>query len=205
VAVDARANRCRPAPGIDTTLVRINRADGDFSSTYLEAFGHATWIRLLDSTRPAGSVGVGAGVSWFAPFLFGQLSAEQRALYGSVRARVVPEGMWRVRPACVDGGGWRGGCWASGRARATAEFVLAPRGRGGLAERLSPRVVPYRWSAEASFAADRLLGIGPFVRWVDGQDYYNIGFVNRRRELMFGVMLDMSGPDRVRKLDRRPD
>jgi hypothetical protein len=40
-----------------------------------------------------------------------------------------------------------------------------------------------------------------FVRLNDGQDYYNIGFVNRRRATMYGVMLDVSGSDLYRRRD----
>jgi len=41
-----------------------------------------------------------------------------------------------------------------------------------------------------------------FARWQDGQDYYNIEFVNRRRVFMYGLMLDESAIPRIGPLAR---
>ena len=66
---------------------------------------------------------------------------------------------------------------------------------------ISGDVIPWRGSLEISHAFHWLLGAGLFVRLNDGQDFYNIGFVNRRRATMYGVMLDVSGSDLYRRRD----
>jgi hypothetical protein len=93
--------------------------------------------------------------------------------------------------------GQKAGCFLRGRSRLTLEAERAPRDPGSLAERIRPAVTPYRVSAELSHSFDALLRAGMFVRVHDGQDYYNIGFVKRRRVFLFGLMLDASGADRI--------
>ena len=204
VPVDRRSETCVPAAGTDTNVVVLNRANGDFSSTYFEVMAHSTRMTRLVARIPTLSGGVALAGDWFAPFLFGALSHDQRFLYGSWRARGLVDGMLYLGIACVDPGQHSPLCLAAGRARLNAEYVRAPNLSNDLARRVNPSIVPYRWSVELSDSFDRLLGAGPFVRYIDGQDYYNIGFVHRRRGVMWGVMLDMSGPDRIRKADKRP-
>ncbi|MDQ6829637.1 MAG: hypothetical protein M3081_12275, partial [Gemmatimonadota bacterium] len=203
VPVDRHANSCVPAPGADTNIVKLNRANGDFSTTYLSLLGHSTWMNLGGANKPTHTVGVALGLDWHAPGIFGALSDEQRALYGSWRANVQTEGMQVFGTTCGDPGDRTTvehiGCALAGRSRITLMGERAPHLTTDLARRIQPAVVPYEWSIELSHAFDALLGAGPFIRWHDGQDYYNIGFVNRRRVTMVGIMLDMSGLDRVGK------
>ena len=146
---------------------------------------------------------VAASGDWHPRGIFGALSDEQRALYGSWRVRLQLEGMKVLGWTCQDPKdrtlGQRLGCALRGRSRVTLEGERAPRYPGELARRIRPAVIPYRVSAEYSHSFDALLRAGVFVRWHDGQDYYNIGFVNRRRVLMVGAMLDASGADRIGK------
>ena len=201
--VDSRANTCRRAPGADTTRVRLNRANGDFSSTFLNVMLHATLMNRNGEDVATQSLGVAAGADWHIPGLFGALSDEQRSLYGSWRVRLQGEAMKAFGTTCGDdiarSALQRAKCRVRGRSRLTLEGERAPTRTDALARRVQPSILPYRVSVELSHAFDALLGAGVFARWHDGQDYYNIGFVNRRRMLMVGGMLDLSGVDRVGK------
>jgi hypothetical protein len=198
---DVRSNECIPAPGADTTVVKLNRANGDFSSTFFNFMVHSTWMNRSGNDEATHSLGAAAGYDWHVHGIFGELSPEQRSLYGSWRLHGFTEAMQRFGVGCRDPGAreWyaTGACWLAGRSRVTLEGERAPRFPGDLARRIRPAVLPYRWSVEVSHSADRLLGAGAFVRWHDGQDYYNIGFVNRRKVFMWGLMLDLSGFDRI--------
>lgn len=204
VPVDRRAQTCVPAVGTDTTPVVLNRSDGDFSSTYLQMVGHSTWMNRGSARVPTWSAGGAAALALHPPFLFGALSDEQRSLYGSWRLHLLGEGMWHSGISCSDPGPHARKCFLAGRARLTGEYVRAPNRSNDFARRVSPAIIPFRWSVEASHSLDRLLGAGPFVRYTDGQDYYNIGFVNRRRGVMWGLMLDLSGPDRIARTSQLP-
>ena len=197
--VDSRANECRPIPGADTNLVQLNRANGDFSSTYLSLLLHSTWTNRNGAGDATRTVGFGLSGDWHPKGIFGALSDEQRALYGSWRLRALAEGMYASGSTCEDDGRRTFLCALRGRSRLTTEYERAPKDPGDLASRIQPPVVPYRTSIEMSHAFDTLLGAGVFVRWIDGQDHYNIGFVNRRKLWMFGAMLDLGGPNRIVK------
>lgn len=203
VPVDSRANRCKPRPGTDSSVVKLNRADGDFSSTFLNLILHSTWMNRNSADVATKSAGVAIGGDWHVPGIFGALSDEQRSLYGSWRIRLQGEAMKASGISCADekirSFAERVGCSLRGRSRLTFEGERAPKNPGDLATRIHPSIVPYRVSIEFSHSFDALFGGGAFVRWHDGQDYYNIGFVNRRRITMFGAMLDLSGVDRIGK------
>jgi hypothetical protein len=94
--------------------------------------------------------------------------------------------------------------WRSlrGRPRLSAEYERAPNKPGDLARRIQPAVLPYRVPFELSHSFDARLRAGPFLRWHHGQDYDNIGFVHRRKVWMIGSMLELSGNDRITKLER---
>lgn len=197
--LDARANECVPIAGADTTTVRINRANGDFSSTFVNFMVHSTWMNRAGDDRPTWTLGAAAGLDLHPPGIFGALSDEQRELYGGWRVRAQGEASWRSGVTCRDPGprptSRRVACALAGRTRITLEGERAPRYPGDLARRIRPAVLPYRTSVELSHTIDTALGLGPFVRWHDGQDYYNIGFVNRRRVVMWGLMIDLGGYD----------
>jgi hypothetical protein len=203
VPVDSRANICKPGPGTDTAVVKLNRADGDFSTTFLNVIAHSTWMNRNGSDVATRSIGAAIGADWNIPGIFGSLSDEQRSLYGSWRIRLQAEAMQAMGTTCADRGARslveRIGCGLRGHSRLTFEGERAPKDPGDLAKRIHPSVLPYRISLELSHSFDALLGAGAFIRWHDGQDYYNIGFVNRRKVTMFGAMLDLSGIDRIGK------
>jgi hypothetical protein len=211
---DPHANTCEPIPVTDPTVVlprdtlevKLNRADGDFSSTFVSAMVHSSLLKDFSrGDTPKYKLGAAIGYDWHPHGLFGELSDEQRPLYGSWRLRGQAEGMIAWGLGCADRGSKssieRIACALKGRSRMSFEGERAPRAHGPLAPRIHPPIVPWRGSVEVSHAFHWLLGAGVFVRLNDGQDYYNIGFVNRRRATMYGVMLDVSGPDLYRKKD----
>jgi hypothetical protein len=201
VPVDSRANQCIPSPGYDTNIVALNRANGDFSSTFINGMLHGTVMNRDGAGLGTRSIGLAVGGDYHPPGIFGALSDEQRELYGSWRLRAQVEGKWTSGMTCDDDAHKSAGrafaCAFKGRSRGTIEAERAPKFPGDLARRIQPPVVPYRVSFELSHAFDALLGAGAFIRWHDGQDYYNIGFVHRRRVFVFGGMLDVSGLDRI--------
>jgi hypothetical protein len=211
--VDQRANECEPIPITDpsvvlpddTMRVLLNGSDGDFSSTFVSAMVHSTGMfDFRNANTPRMNVGAAASYEWHPRGLFGALSDEQRPLYGSWRVRGQFTAMYASGLDCAGFGGsvlhfMR--CALRGRTRFVAEGERAPKAHGELAPRITPPILPWRGSVELSHAFHWALGAGAFVRFNDGQDYYNIGFVNRRRATMIGVMLDASGPDLLRRSD----
>jgi hypothetical protein len=206
---------CVPAPITDpakhlpqdTMQVKLNFADGDFSSTFVSATLHTTY--MYDFSRaetPRWSVGAAGTFDYHPKGIFGALSEdEQRPLYGGWRLHGQVEGMLVSGLDCADleskSAGTQIRCALRGRTRVTAEGERAPKASGPLAGRFNPAILNWRGSIELSHAFYWALGTGLFIRWNDGQDYYNIGFVNRRRSTMFGLMLDASGPDLLRRRD----
>ena len=182
----------------------MNRADGDFSTTFLTLLYHLSLRNGNDDYDLATHMlGFAASGDWHLPGVFGAFSDEQRELYGSWRVRLQAEGMRVHGATCVDSApgslAGRVRCALRGRSRLALEGELAPRHPGALSRRLDPAVKPYRISAELSHTFDALLRTGVFVKLHDGQDYYNIGFVNRRRVMTVGLVLDASGADRIGK------
>jgi len=199
--IDRHANECLPRPGFDTNVVRLNRASGDFSSTFVQLMVHTTLMNRREDDRPSHSFGLAAAYEYHLRGIFGALSEEQRELYGSWRARALGEGMQLVGTQCDDGESrpWHQNlsCAFRGRARVSGEYERAPENPGPLAVRVKPAILPWRGQVELSYVFTRLLGTGVFVRWHDGQDYYNIDFVNRHRAFMYGIMLDESAIPRI--------
>lgn len=199
--VDRHANECTARQGYDTSIVKLNRANGDFSTTFVQLMVHTTWMNRATGGRETHSLGVAGAFDYHLPGIFGALSDEQRQLYGSWRARGLVEGEQVVGSNCDDGAPrawyWSAACGFRGRARISADYERAPENPGPLALRIKPSVLPWRGQFELSYAFSALLGAGAFVRWHDGQDYYNINFVNRRRVFMYGLMLDASAIPRI--------
>jgi hypothetical protein len=206
---DNRSNDCivDPAVPVDTTIVRINRANGDFSSTFVSFLGHATFIKRSDDDNSAlWSAGAGVSHDWHPHDIGGALTDEQRELYGSSRTRLMLEGMYRVGTDCLtDTATYRkrptwmkAACLLRGNIRPEYLYEWAPKDPpGSLSNRINPPVIPWRRSLGISYTFDVLLGAGIWARQHDGQDYYNIGFVNRRREVLWGLTLDLGGIDRI--------
>lgn len=190
----------------DTMIVKLNGADGDFSSTFVSAMLHATFMSdFSHSDTPRWTVGGAVGYDWHPSGIFGALSAEQRPLYGSWRLRGQAEGMYVSGLTCSDQKQRtivpRTLCTLRGRSRVTLEGERAPKAHGPLAARFDPPILPWRGSLELSHAFYWAFGAGVFARWNDGQDYYNIGFANRRRVTMLGIMVDVGGDNLLRRRD----
>ncbi|HKW10916.1 MAG TPA: hypothetical protein VJO33_11105 [Gemmatimonadaceae bacterium] len=199
--IDRHANVCVPEAGFDTNIVKLNRANGDFSTTYLQAMVHTTIMNRAAGDRPTHTFGLAAAYDYHLRGIFGALSDEQRQLYGSWRTHLMGEAMQVIGSQCNDGATrpWNQylACQFQGRARVSAEYVRGPRNPGPLALRINPPILPWSDQLEFSYTFNALLGTGLFVRWHDGQDYYNINFVNRRRVFMYGIMLDASALPRI--------
>jgi hypothetical protein len=143
---------CVPGPNADTTGIGLNRANGDFSTTY--------W----------------SGSGFYRRVKYGDFNVEKWALYGSYRGR--GDIVLRGSVNCFD---------------------LRLELQGEIAEHSHPRIDNWRGHAELSARMPALAGLGAMVRVTGGQDYYNIGFVNSRSRVLFGVMLD---PSRLETLTR---
>ena len=185
------ADDCTPPPA--TGPLRTNRADGDFSTTYLSILWHESWLARGAGERTPWSAGFGLSYDWELPkasHFPGVLPDIERQFYGSWRARIQGEGMLSTALRCADSRGW---CVLRGRARVTAMYEWAPRRLGALASRFVEPIPHFRDYADISYTLDALHNVGLLVRRVDGQDYYNIGFVHRRRATLVGVVMDFAG------------
>jgi hypothetical protein len=206
VPIDVRSNDSVWDRTTDTTIVRLNRANGDFSSTYFEGLVYGWWMSRGSSQISTLGGGLAFALDVYPNHIFGALSPEQAALYGKWRFRTSTEGNWRPQAgiACSDRGAHSTWCFLAGAFSTRAEYVRAPVMTTPLAKRLETPLIPYRLALELSYSVNALLGSGPFIRWENGQDYYNIGFVNRRRELFWGLTVAPGGPDRVAKKSALP-
>lgn len=163
-------DNCTPGPRADVTGVGLNRANGDFSTTYWGLTGF--WQRVaVDQKRQVErwSWGAGLGYQLHRYGMFGDMRPEQRALYGTHRGRVdaYARYAWQHVEARIDG--------------------LYER-----AKRTDPRIVPWRGHIDLSIRSPHTLGGGLLVRFLDGQDYYNIGFAQRRSRVLVGIVVDPS-------------
>ena len=94
--INTRSNDCIPAQGFDTNVVRLNRANGDFSSTFVNFMIHTTFMNRSGNDEATQSLGVAAGYdAQFSPQFKRALSPDQRALYGGWRVHAFAEGMQR--------------------------------------------------------------------------------------------------------------
>jgi hypothetical protein len=176
---DAHVSECVAVPGADTSVIRLNRANGDFSTTLIVVNYTFTTARTQHSDEiPSYQYSLTAGYEHHPSFLFGSMSPEQRELYKPHRGRLKADYELAV---------------GTFHPRLAAEYEIAPRVEERLQARMEQRILNYRWAVDASVSSDRLLGAGLFVRYNDGQDYYNIGFVSRRRVFSVGVLLDVGG------------
>lgn len=183
------ADDCSAPP--DTGQLRTNAANGDFSTTYLSLMLHETW--LAHGQRTPWSFGAAVSGDWEFPKgsgMWGALPDIERQFYGGWRARVQTDVANATLPSCDDSRGW---CFLRGRARLSAMYEWAPRHLGPLASRLPEPIPHFRSYWDVSYTFDGLHGVGAFVRRVDGQDYYNIGFVHNRTATLLGVTMDLAG------------
>lgn len=182
------ADDCSPPPSAG--VLKTNRADGDFSTSFLSFLLHDTFMLRGPGERTLFTAGAALSYDWEATKGPGALPNIERQFYGSWRKRVQLDVMGADQPGCAGFSGW---CAFRGRTRVTAMYEQAPKGLGPLASRLELPISHYRSFGEVSHTFDALGNFGVFVRRIDGQDYYNIGFVHRRAATLYGLMLDMSG------------
>lgn len=185
------ADDCTPPPA--TGVLATNRANGDFSTTYASFLWHETLLKYAETNRTPLSLGVAVGYDWELPkgsHVPGVLPDIERQFYGTWRKHVQTDLMAAPELGCAKLG-WT--CWMRGRARATALYEWAPTDLGPLASRLEKPIPHFRSYFDFSYTLDVLHNTGVFLRRVDGQDYYNIGFVQRRQVTLLGVVLDLGG------------
>jgi hypothetical protein len=174
---------CEPKETSVPFVQPFNLETGSFSTNYIR--GGVSYHRL----HPRGDIaegesedlgwttkrewGVGLSVELHPKgFVGGSLSDELRLMYGDTRFDLEVDGairdmavrLWKLRFSC-------------GRAAASGTFryiqgTLSTLRFGGSAEALC---LPKGWG-----------GTGLFVRYVDGQDYYNLNFATRIRRVQFG-------------------
>lgn len=170
-------DNCTPGPNADLTGIGLNRASGDFSTTYWGATGF--WRRVaIDSALQREKWVLEGSLQyqlhkWGGP---GDMRQEQRDLYGSNRVRA--DASYRISHRA---GPWFH--WLQWRVDALGE----------LGEKMDSRLTPWRAHLDLSVRSPATLGAGLIVRMLDGHDYYNIGFATRRTRILFGVLLDPSG------------
>jgi hypothetical protein len=163
---------CIPASGTDTGRLELNRANGDFSTTY---WGVTPFFRHIALTRDQDELWVfevSLGYQLHRFGLFGDMRDEQRRLFGTHRAR-------------LDLNARRN--WGAIQGRVDGQLEIA--------ERTDARIEPWRGHVDLTVRSSRLLGAGLFLRYLDGQDYYNIGFAQRRQRVLLGFVLDPSRPE----------
>jgi len=161
---------CAPGPDADTTGIGLNRANGDFSTTYWGVSRFYRRVHLNQNHDEVWSWGVALGYQLHRFGIFGDMRQQQRELYGTHRGRVT---------------GSISGQLPVGEVRADALWEIA--------ERTDRRIERWRGHVDLSYKPRGLFGAGVLVRLHDGQDYYNIGFVQRRTRILFGILLDPSG------------
>jgi hypothetical protein len=186
------ADDCSTPP--DTGFLHTNRANGDFSTTYVDVLAHETWLHRTLGERTPISAGLAIGGDWELPkgSAPGALPDIERQFYGSWRARIQTDVMVADQPGCADNGF---PCWLRGRTRVTALYEWAPSQLGPLASRLPDPIPHFRSYFDISHTFDVLHNFGLLVRRVDGQDYYNIGFVHRRQATLIGIVFDLGGDE----------
>jgi hypothetical protein len=170
-------DECRDPAPLPQARRTTNTTDGSFSTNYVRAELAYRHLRLADD--PDGSLrgnqtctfALGAELhpGGYGP---GAISADQKALYPTFRVQPAIELSRRViREA-----------WYRGR------FTGGVR-----SEYLRPThydVRPWAHTVEATYTFDRVGGWGPVVRYYDGIDYYNLGFLRNIRHVQIGIVFD---------------
>ena len=178
---------CEPKETEVPFVRAFNTENGSFSTNYVR--GGISYHRLHPrgdipedesedlgwTTKREWSVGLTAELNPKG-FVGGSLSDELRLIYGATRVELQIEGA--IRDMSVRLGKLRFSC---GRAAvsSTVRYIhgtLSNLRFGGNAEALC---LPKGWG-----------GTGLFLRYVDGQDYYNLNFATRIRRLQFGFTFD---------------
>lgn len=177
---------CTP-PGVEPTAETINRIDGSFSSAFFFRFGGNYSLNTMGTVR----------------------DEKQADLPRAVREiRLLAEYEWHPR-------GWVDAQMRDiyGRHRANLGAAYARRGLRGCERRLevaggatwNPGVIDpaLDWTGHVQASCFPWLngGWGFLARWYAGQDYYNVGFLDRINRLQVGLTFNQSDFFRFR---RRP-
>ncbi len=168
-------DECTPPVEGVSAATRINKENGSFSTNYLQLGGRYRWIRLESRAAAAAvresdmdvTVGLDLEVN---PESFG-IDPDLRSIYGGTRI--------------------------------TASFAAAKR-RVGFCERLEgkgsfkfihdhPSTVPAVAQTYEGTCLFRETGWGLFGRYYQGQDYYNLGFLDDVKRFQFGVTYSQEG------------
>lgn len=157
---------CTPQPG----TLPVNERSGSFSTNFVRAELHG--LLGLDLDAKAASAWVllgGVGVEVNSSVGPGGITADQRPVYGDGHV-------------LVRGGAERD--WAGHRLRlsAAASRPFGESPRQGATSTVELSMVP-RWAG----------GFGALVRWVHGQDDYNILFLEHANLWQFGILFEL-GP-----------
>jgi len=153
----------------------INRADGSFSTNYIQA--RLLYGRLYLDAVGAPAADYATGWEWRAGgglqvnpkgYLPGSIDGELSAVYAPTRIIADAEVARR------DG-------WRCARAEGTVRLQYLHHGPSG--------VPPFVVSAEAACLPRHWGGSGVFVRFYRGQDYYNLGFAESITRLQLGFTL----------------
>jgi hypothetical protein len=160
-----------------TPVRAINKIDGSFSTNYIEAGVHYGRMYLEPQTSDQA---YGTRREWRAGvavqlnpkgFVAGSIDDELAPLYGQTRLI--------VEAATARHNGWK-----CGRVEGQVRFQYIHDHPVG--------VPPVTTIAEASCLPRTWGGTGVFVRFIRGQDYYNLGFGERISRLQFGIALQQA-------------
>lgn len=165
------------APSTDDEL-KANRADGSFSSHYLEWGAAYRWMTWSDAPGASSRVPSSRIVSLYLRArdyrtpsgIGGGMSEDLRRLYGSARLRLGADAVFETDRT----GFFRGPHWLGA-------WVEASNGH--------ERVGKWRAAGEIGKTMDVMNGTGLFVRGYWGHDDYNIAFLQPIKVLQIGMTL----------------
>nr|WP_225937583.1 hypothetical protein [Myxococcus sp. RHSTA-1-4] len=166
------ANQSRGESGCVPTegALPLNELSGDFSTNFLRVEGHARYLTHIDvRRRSAWGFGASAFIERNTSLAFGGITSEMREVYG--------DGHFGLGAAVEH-------FWFEHRFRAEGH-LSRPYGE-------SPRQ-PWTLSLEAAALPRWGAGFGGFVRYVRGQDYYNVLFLQRVSLVQVGLIFEL-GP-----------
>jgi hypothetical protein len=191
IFLGADPTACRPP---DPANIRINKTDGSFSTDYFRfsAFAklHEMFAESPTSRRTSRRSHL-FGFTWetHPRWLLSRMALEDelRPIYGTNRVGASYEYERRLTSPF-----WAGKL----RASVWGERIFK---RGITADCRGPEdrhcAGPWGFGGEAAWRIKRLEETGVFVRFYQGQDYYNLGFTHRLRRLQVGFVFDASGFD----------
>lgn len=178
----ARTSATGPCEVVDPDLAArrvTNTDDGDFSTTYMSAHANMRVGSLFQNTRMNQQLSAGLSYEYHKiDFKPGGSNRDQAAVFGTHQLGGTMEYERSVPTKKL-----------AGVLRLALEG--ATRYGGGLAGKLN------RGQVEASYVLHRAEGLGGFVRYHRGFDYYNIRFQDTAPFWTFGFIWDVGRLDRL--------